>query len=268
MPLELSLITNDLATARSAEAAGIDRILIDLERLGKYERQIGKGLFLSTHQASDVPRVRAVLHTTRLMVRVDPIHAHSARQIDFVIDAGADLVMLPYFDTQTEVQAFLDLVAGRARAVLLVETQAAAERLAELCRIPGVDEIHIGLNDLSLSMGRPFLFDLVADGTIDSLCEILRHGGVPFGYGGLGRLGRLDLPVPPELVLAHQVTQGATRGWLGRTFRDLDPADLVAEIGRLRQAISRWTQASLFEIELLRSDLKRQFAALRQRRAA
>jgi hypothetical protein len=240
----------------------------DLERLGKPERQIGKGLFLSTHQATDVPRVRAVLQNSKLMVRIDPIHAASARQIGFVIDAGADFVMLPYFRTPSEAQTFVGLVAGRARAVLLVETREAAARLADLCQLPGVCEIHIGLNDLSLSLGKPFLFDLVADGTIDRLCEILRNSGVPFGYGGLGRLRRRDLPVPPELVLAHQVTQGAVRGWLGRTFRDLDPADMVVEIGRLREAVSRWSRATPWEREQLRSDLRQQIAAVSQHRAA
>ena len=77
-----------------------------------------------------------------------------------------------------------------------------------------------------------------------------------------------DLPVPPELVLASQVTHGATRGWLGRTFRDLDTADMDAEIGRLRQAISRWSRATAFEIELLRSELRQQIAAIPQRHAA
>jgi hypothetical protein len=266
--VELSLITNDVVTAQSAEQAGVDRIMIDLERLGKSERQIGKGLFLSSHQTTDIPRVRAVLQNSKLMVRVDPIHAASARQIGLVIDAGADFVMLPYFQTRAEAQLFVSLVGGKARAVLLVETREAAARLAELCQLKGVAEIHIGLNDLSLSMGKPFLFDLVADDTIDRLCAVLRSYGVPFGYGGLGRLSRRDLPVSPELVLAHQVTQGATRGWLGRTFRDLDPADMVSEIGRLRQAISRWKQATPFEIELLHSDLRRQIAAVSQRRAA
>ena len=118
---------------------------------------------------------------------------------------------------------FIDLVGGRAATVLLVETREAAAILGELTRLPGLSEIHIGLNDLSMSFGKGFLFELIADGTVDGLCATLRGSGLPFGFGGIGSLHRRDLPVPPELILAEQVCQGATRGWLGRTFREIPP---------------------------------------------
>ena len=41
MPLELMFITNNPEIARIAEGAGVDRIWIDLEKLGKEERQGG-----------------------------------------------------------------------------------------------------------------------------------------------------------------------------------------------------------------------------------
>lgn len=266
--MQLSLITNEVETARAAELAGIDRIIIDLERHGKSERQAGQGLFQSAHQEADVPRIRAKLLEARLTVRVDPIHADSPRQIDFVTAAGADYVMLPFFHTIEEVQTFLKLVAGRARPILLVETQQAAYCIARLCRLPGVAEFHIGLNDLSLSLGRPFLLDVIADGTVDRLCAVLRESGRPFGFGGVGSLSRRDLPVDPELVLAAQVTQGAKRAWLGRTFRDVHSSKLGDEVARLREAIGRWTHASPFEVQSFRARLQRQIASVARRRAA
>ncbi len=266
--MELSLITNDPACARTADESGIDRILIDLERHGKAERQAGKGLFLSTHEESDVARVRAAVNRATVMVRVDPIHPGSPRQVPAVIDAGADVVMLPYFHSLQDVRTFLQLVAGRAKACLLVETREAASLLADLCRLPEVAEMHIGLNDLSLSCGKPFLFDLIADGTTDRLCATLRGSQLPFGFAGVGRLSQKNLPVDPELILAAQVTQGATRFWLGRTFRDVSATDMPHEVQQLRAAMARWSQALDFEVAQMREQLRLQICAVGQRRAA
>ena len=46
----LSLITDDVDLAAEAERAGIDRIMIDLEREGKAQRQAGRNLFQSSHR--------------------------------------------------------------------------------------------------------------------------------------------------------------------------------------------------------------------------
>ena len=42
MHLKLMFITNDPQTARIAQAAGVDRIFVDMEALGKAERQGGR----------------------------------------------------------------------------------------------------------------------------------------------------------------------------------------------------------------------------------
>lgn len=253
--MELSLITNNPALANLAEDAGIDRIFIDLERLGKAERQFDRGLFLSDHCINDIAQVRHVLDRAKLMVRVDPLHRGSEVQINNVINLGADLVMLPYFHQLDEAMEFLDLVGNRAAAVLLVETREAAEILGELTRLPGLSEIHIGLNDLSLSFGKAFLYDLIADGTIDGLCETLRSSGLPFGFGGIGSLRRRNLPIPPELILAYQVCQGATRGWLSRSFREIESSFWKEDVNALRRVIAVWSCADTGEYERMRMKL-------------
>lgn len=255
--MELSLITNNPALANLAEDAGIDRIFIDLERLGKAERQLNRGLFLSDHCFNDIERIRHVLRRAKLMVRVDPLHRGSKVQINNVISAGADLVMLPYFHQLDEALRFLDFVGNNAAAVLLVETRAAAEILAELTRLPGLSEIHIGLNDLSLSFGKPFLYDLIADSTIDGLCETLRSSGLPFGFGGIGSLRRRNLPIPPELILAYQVCQGASRGWLSRSFRETESSFWKEDVNALRREIAFWSSADTGEYEQMRMKLLR-----------
>lgn len=253
----LSFITNDLAMATAGEAAGIDRVFIDLERLGKADRQSGRCLFLSEHSLNDVHRMKKALVKSNIMVRVDPLNAGSGQQIDRVICDGATVVMLPWFHRLEQVNKFIDLVAERAKVALLVETPAAVAVLPALCKLPGIAEIHIGLNDLSLALNRPFLFDVIADGTIDRICAILRASGVPFGFGGIGSLSRNDLPINPEWILAEQVLQGATRGWLSRTFRDVPVSQLFQEVQCLRRATEFWKSAGPKQQEVIQSRLRR-----------
>lgn len=255
--MELSLITNNPVLANVAEDAGIDRIFIDLERFGKPERQLNRGLFQSDHHFNDISQIRHVLTSAKLMVRVDPIHHGSEDQINGVINAGADLLMLPYFHRLDEARKFIDCVGNRTATVLLVETRQAAEILGELTRLPGLSEIHIGLNDLSLSFGKIFLYDLIADGTIDSLCETLRSSGLPFGFGGIGSLRLRNLPIPPELILGYQVCQGASRGWLSRSFREVESCFWKEDVNDLRRAIAVWRSADTTENMRMRTSLMR-----------
>lgn len=97
-------------------------------------------------------------------------------EIDEAIEAGADLLMLPYFKTAEEVQTFVKYVNGRAKTVLLVETPEAAAIAEDLVQIPGIDEMFIGLNDLSLGYGKNFMFELLLDGTVEELCLKFRKG--------------------------------------------------------------------------------------------
>ena len=89
----LSLITNDLALAGDGDSVGIDRIFIDVERIGKLERQSGRSLYLSDHTVADVRRIKQVVRRSRIMVRVDPPHPHTREQIDLVIGHGADVIL-------------------------------------------------------------------------------------------------------------------------------------------------------------------------------
>ena len=72
--LELIQITNDPAFARRCDALDGMRLFVDLERLGKAERQAGRNTFISLHEIADVGKVRAQLRRSRLMVRVNPVN--------------------------------------------------------------------------------------------------------------------------------------------------------------------------------------------------
>jgi hypothetical protein len=256
--MKLCLITDNVPFAVEAERAGVDRIMIDLEREGKAERQAGRGLFLSDHLIDSVARVKAALERAPVVARINPLSDRSAAEIDQVISGGADFIMLPYFFGRDEVRRFVTLVRGRSRVILLVETKPAAEHLEQIVDERGVDEIHIGLNDLSISLGHDIIFEPLQTGLIDRLTTVLRGAGIPFGFGGIARLSRQGLPVNPERILAEQVRVGATRAWLGRTFRgEMErtraPGELAAEVTAIRRAVDRWQCASE---EVMRENLK------------
>ncbi|PYS33285.1 MAG: aldolase [Acidobacteria bacterium] len=246
--MELCLITDKTEFAAEAEKVGIERIMLDLERTGKRKRQMGRDLFISDHIIASVPRMRAVLGKARLVVRVNPLSHKSCEEIDAVIEAGADFMMLPYFHSVDEVRGFRSLVAARAKTILLVETKSAVEILPTLVKERLGDEVHIGLNDLRISLGNRTIFDPLCNGMIERLSALLRGEKIPFGVGGIARLSHDRLPINPEHVLAEQVRLEAGIGWLGRSFReDMEnrrrPGELACEVELIRKAINKWESA-------------------------
>jgi 2-keto-3-deoxy-L-rhamnonate aldolase RhmA len=240
--MKFLMITNDPEMASFATQRGVDRVFVDLELLGKVERQGHLSTVISRHRLQDVASVRPAVPAGRLLVRVNPVHEYIEREVEAVLEAGADIVMLPMFRSPSEVARFAEAVGGRARTCLLVETAAAAESLRECVRVPGVDEVHIGLNDLHLDLGLRFMFEPVANGLVDRLAAILREEGVPFGIGGLARVGEGLLPA--ELLLAEHARLGSTGAILSRTFHrqargvaeiEAD-MDFAAEVAKLRAA--------------------------------
>jgi hypothetical protein len=215
-------ITNDPAVAKIAEASGVDRIFIDMEYIGKGDRQGGMDTVQSHHTPADIARVKAAVSKAKLMVRVNPIHnatadyGSSKEEIDAAIEAGADILMLPYFKTPEEVAEFVRLVDGRAVTLPLVETPEAAERIHEILAVEGIDEIYVGLNDLSLGYGMNFMFRLLADGTVERLCNAFRDKGIPYGFGGIAAIGQGLLPA--ERVIAEHYRLGSECVILSRSF--------------------------------------------------
>ena len=175
--LKLMYITNRPEIATIVENAGVERIFIDMEYIGKAVRQGGMDTVQCHHTIADIQAIKKVLTQSQIMVRCNPIHnataeySSSKEEIDAAIEAGADILMLPYFKTAKEVQEFVCLVDGRAKTLPLIETPEAVACIDEILEIEGIDEIFVGLNDLSLGYGMKFMFQLLIDGTVERLCE-------------------------------------------------------------------------------------------------
>ncbi len=222
MSLKLMYITNRPDVALIAEEAGVDRIFIDMEYIGKAKRQGGMDSVQNHHTVEDVKNIRAVLTKSQLLVRVNPMHeasdeyCSSEEEINAVIEAGADIVMLPFFKTVEEVKKFIAYVGGRAKVLLLMETPEAADLVDEIIAVPGIDEIHLGINDMSLGYHKTFMFELLADGTVEDLCLKFKRGGIPYGFGGVASIGTGKLPA--EAILKEHYRLGSSMVILSRSF--------------------------------------------------
>jgi hypothetical protein len=233
--LELLQITNDPAFARRCDALGGIRLFVDLERNGKAERQAGRNTFISTHDMTDVGRVREAAPRSTLLVRLNPLHDRSGEEVEQALAQGADQLMLPMFIHAAELARFRELVKGRAKVVPLVETAAALESMEEWIGQPGLVEVFIGLNDLHLSLGLRFMFEPLALGMLDRVATLCKSVNVPFGFGGIARLDEGLLP--GRDVLAEHLRLGSTSVILSRTFHRPDEADsFETEVAKLREA--------------------------------
>jgi hypothetical protein len=109
-----------------------------------------------------------------------------------------------------------------------------------------------------LSTGVSNHFELVASDLMTLISDLVRAQGIRFGFGGLGRAGDENLPVPSDLVLAQHGRLNSTSAWISRSFFD----DLGAEITRLRDCLSFWAAQPPSVLLAQREALRRHLRSL------
>lgn len=234
MSLKLMYVTNRQDVALIAQNAGVDRIFIDMEYIGKDLRQGGMDTLQQKFTCDDIRNVKKVLTTTECIARCNPMHdeardyCSSEEEIEGIVESGADIIMLPYFKTAKEVERFMRAVNSRTRTMLLVETPEAVENLNDILSVGGIDEIHIGINDLSLGYKKHFMFELLADGTVDKLCDVFRSRNMTYGFGGITSPGQGLLPA--ERVIAEHYRLGSTIAILSRGFCKVENTKSIEEV--------------------------------------
>lgn len=235
------LITNDPSIAIDAQRAGISRIMVDLEWMGKKDRQASRTTFLSSHTADDIARIRAVLTTSELIVRLNPWNPESPAELETSLSAGADIIMLPMITHMADFDAFITALDDRAEALPLVETAYSMAHIAEIADYASVKEVYIGLNDLHLSLGLDFLFEPLALGLLDWMVERIRARGKGFGFGGIAMMGSGELPA--ENILAEHVRLGSDCVILSSRFcKDVEITNPEGRVERLKHALALMQQ--------------------------
>jgi citrate lyase beta subunit len=251
------LWTNDPERAAWADASGVDRIGLDLETLGKANRQSGLPTWISPHRTEDLSRLKTAVRKAQLFVRVNPLHPGSADEVERLVGEGVEVIMLPNFTEVKTVDAFLSLVNGRALVVPLLERLAAVEAIEELAEL-GFEEIHVGLNDLSIDLGLKNRLAALAMPIMDEIASRARAAELRLGLGGLGRVDDVDLPGPSDLVYAQHARLGASGALLARSFftPQMTAVEFDAELRKLRARLREWQAAPRARLEQARSALE------------
>lgn len=262
--LLLTLWTDDPGLALQAQAAGVDRIGPDLERLGKRARQPCGGYWLSTHRRDRVPALRTVLRDAQLFVRTDPLHPGWEQALEDLLEDGVEVVMLPVFRTVGDVARALRAIDGRARLVPLIETAEALADAERIAALPGLAEVHFGLNDLGLALGVRNRFAVLLDPRMEQACRVLAARGIRIGIGGIARAGDTRLPIPADLLYAQYARLGATAALVARSFFagiEPGPAALARAIADARMQFSAWRSRDTGTLQQATHTLRRHLAA-------
>tara|TARA_Y100001960_G_C14782785_1_gene888140 strand:+ start:7478 stop:8326 length:849 start_codon:yes stop_codon:yes gene_type:complete len=254
--LNYILITNDVTEAEIYAKANVSRIMIDLEINGKDARQGHLDTVISRHSVSDIKPVKQAIAavegtTSKLLVRVNPYdEATSKAEIDEVIAEGAEYIMLPMFTTVDEVKSIAEIIDGRVKLVLLCEHYKALDCLDDiLTEVKDVDEVHLGLNDLRISIGYNFLFSAFIKGYSEKFASIMQKHGKPYGMGGVSAIGFGDLPA--EKILTEHAKVGSTRVILSRHFKSVVFKDGISKEDTVKNLIEETDKLSAHYAKLL-----------------
>lgn len=242
--INLFYITNNILEAQIVDKLDIDWIFIDLETVGKKQRQVGRNTVMSDHLISDVQKIRNVIKNTKILLRCNPIGTHSKKEIEEINNTqGIDMVMLPFFKTPSEVKTFIDLLdTTKVEPSLLIETTSAIENLNDILKLYPFKYVHIGLNDIHIERNTSFMFEPYIDGLLDKTTSILRNNNKKFGIGGIGKIGSDLLPTPECLINEHTrlkssgvILSRSFKGNFSEESKDLFEAELKQSVIKFRE---------------------------------
>jgi citrate lyase beta subunit len=230
--VDLYLFTTDVDYAREALAAGVDGLVVDWEHLGKQQRQAGADTEVNHDTVEDLVRLRRSIDAP-VIVRIHAAGEASGREVEEAIGGGATEILLPMVRRVVDVERVLELIDGRCRLGILIETADGVRNAADLCSLP-LSRVYVGLNDLSIDRGIANIFASVADGTVE---EVRRACARPFGFAGLTHPD-FGAPIPCRLLVNEMVRLECAFSFVRRSFRrDAQRFGVSAVVRALREEI-------------------------------
>lgn len=227
--LDLVLFASRPEPVLRARAAGIASFIVDWEWREKEERQRGADTEIGGDSVADLARLET-LGAERRFCRLNRFGPWTASEVEDAFAARATDLLLPMVVAIDEVDRFLALVDGRARAGILVETLEAVALARELAR-RSLDLVYVGLNDLAISRGSASIFAAVADGTVERVRDAFPDAA--FGFGGVTVVDG-GAPIPCSLLLGEMARLRCSWSFLRRSFkRDIAGRDWRCEIERI-----------------------------------
>ena len=178
--MKFLMITNNPKIAKYITNNGVDRLFIDLEKLGKNIRQGHLDTWKSNHSFDDIRIIRKEIKGKKILVRLNPWNNNSLNEINIAIEYGADFLMLPMIINFEEIYKFCKAVNSWVPVIPLIETRESLGFLDAIIGLEGVREIYIGLNDLSISYGYKFMFEPLRNGMLDEAAKLLNKEKIYF----------------------------------------------------------------------------------------
>jgi hypothetical protein len=212
--LELVLFENYAEGARIHIGHGISSFIVDWEINGKAARQNGFDTEINPGTPANLRDIASVSNA-KAWCRLNCHGPQTSAEIECAIAAGAQVILLPMVRTLSEIESFIDLVAGRSQTGILIE-QPEAVRLAPRMRSYSLDYVYFGLNDFAISRGGDNIFRALVDGSVESVRQALPDHC--FGVAGLTDISR-GCPIPAAALLEEIHRLGCSFTFLRRSFR-------------------------------------------------
>ena len=253
------MITNNPSIANHIVKNGVQRIFIDLEKLGKEERQSHLNTWISNHREEDIKAIKNKIKKGEILVRINPLNKNTKDELEMILSHNVDYIMMPMINCYEDVQELLSLLKKRTKFIPLLETKNSIDDIERILNDPEISEIYIGLNDLRISMKSKFLFEPLLSGLLDNIAQKLNQKQIKWGFGGIARCGIGEIPC--ENILGEHIRLGSNNVILSRSFhansKTLEELNqninFKKEIMKLRKLITKWNSAS--QAELLENKL-------------
>lgn len=247
----LILFSANTSFIRKAVESGVKEIIVDMEYIDKKRRQAFADTEINCNTIEDLHNVRASTNAT-VICRINSCGSTTRKEIEDVVQAGADEILLPMVRTVKEVEAVLEQAKGRCGVGILIETKTAVENVKEFAKLP-LSRAYVGLNDLAIERCSPNIFTAIIDGTTEYIRTFFN---IPFGFGGL-TLPEGGYPIPCRLFIGEMARLRCDFSFLRRTFyKDINGKDLRIEIPRIIEAFHKASLRSNEVIEQERIELE------------
>lgn len=261
--LELFYITNNKIEAKIADNLGVDWVFIDLEKIGKEDRQKNRNTVKSEHKISDIKAIKSVISKSKILVRTNPYGEWTREEIAQIAKEGhVDMIMLPYFKELFEVENFLKTAKEYSlKVALLLETMEGVKNLDKILLLDGIDYLHIGLNDIHIERKTRFMFEPYYDGLIDDIVKKLQNKKQKFGIGGIACVSKDILPSAKTILIEHY-RLGSQGVILSRTFKpDFENNNLIDFEKKLKISLDLFRREEsiaqqLSDLEFMENKLK------------
>lgn len=193
-------------------AGGASGVVVDLETGGKTLRQKDFDTEINYHSREDIAHVKR--EGIKVLCRSNPIGKDSVKELNQIIEEGADEIILPMVTSVEEVVWAKKVVGNQSKVGIMIETPKAVQLSNELDDLE-LSRIFIGLNDLRIANKEPSIFHPLCKGLVQDIRNKINKTAL--GFGGL-TLPNHGFPLPVEYCYQELTRLPCEFTFLRRSF--------------------------------------------------